>query len=208
MTVSFLRCLKKWPDLLLRQQGRCVQVCAALLLVLGVLFYSNPALAEADIEFRYAELVPSDDQYVVNAALKMAPNARVEELVKAGVSVPFVLEFVITRRRWYWFDATMVERLLEFKLSYHALTGQYRLSVGSIFRNFDTYQEALGAMLTVHNWAVTERSRLKSDSYQAAIRFRLNTSLLPKPFQVAALGSRDLDLNTNWMQWSFLATPR
>jgi len=33
-------------------------------------------------------------------------------------------------------------------------------------------------------------------------------SQLPKPFQVAALGSRDLDISTNWARWTFLAGAR
>jgi hypothetical protein len=161
------------------------------------------------IEFIYTEIVPSDNQYVVNAAVSMSANTRLEELVNAGVAVPFVAEFVLTRSRWYWFDESVAERVMDFRLSYHALTRQYRLTVGSLHRSFDSYDEALSAMLSIRNWVVLDRNRLRGgDSYDAALRFRLDLGALPKPFQVAALGSRDLDLSTGWANWTFLAAAR
>ena len=44
---------------------------------------------------------------------------------------------------------------------------------------------------------------LKRDaSYQAAVRMRLDTSQLPKPFQVNAIASRDWTLTSDWHRWS------
>lgn len=160
-------------------------------------------------EFRYSEIVPVEQQYIVNTAVNMAPNPRVQELVEAGIAVPFVAEFLLTRPRWYWFEEVILERSLDLRLSYHALTRQYRVSVGSLHRNFLSYEEALRALLTIRNWAVLDRNQLREgQSYNVALRFRLDLGQLPKPFQVAALGSRDLDLSTGWVNWTFLATSR
>lgn len=161
------------------------------------------------LEFRYSEIVPVEQQYIVNTAVNMAPNPRVQELVEAGIAVPFVAEFLLTRPRWYWFEEVILERSLDLRLSFHALTRQYRVSVGSLHRNFLSYEEALRALLTIRNWAVLDRNQLREgQSYNVALRFRLDLGQLPKPFQVAALGSRDLDLSTGWVNWTFLATPR
>lgn len=182
---------------------------ACLVALLFALPRPSAGQGRPTLEFIYTEVVPSESQYVVNAAVTMSANPRVEELVNAGVAVPFVAEFVLTRSRWYWFDESIVERVMDFRLSYHALTRQYRLTVGSLHRSFDSYDEALSAMLSIRNWAVVDRSRLRGgESYDAALRFRLDLSQLPKPFQVAALGSRDLDLSTGWTNWTFLAASR
>ncbi|HEX5126887.1 MAG TPA: DUF4390 domain-containing protein [Rhodocyclaceae bacterium] len=180
-------------------------------LFVGV-FALTPAIGSGEtrgqIEFLYTEIVPIDSQYLVNATMALAPNPRLEELVNAGITVPFVAEFVLTRPRWYWFDETIVERTMEFKLSYHALTRQYRLSTGTTHPSFDSYDEALSSMLALHNWAVVDRSRLRGgESYNASLRFRLDLAQLPKPFQVAALGNRDLDISTGWANWTFLSAP-
>jgi hypothetical protein len=188
---------------------------ALLLLVLAcvALFWLPSGARAADsrngLSFHYTEIVAVDDHYVVNAAISGAPQARLEELVQAGVSVPFVAEFVLTRPRWYWFDEVIVERVMDMRLSYHALTRQYRLTVGGLHRSFPSFEQAFTALLSLRNWAVANTDQLPSgQSLNAALRFRLDMPQLPKPFQVAALGSRDLDISTNWARWTFLAGAR
>ncbi|WP_245541874.1 DUF4390 domain-containing protein [Uliginosibacterium gangwonense] len=174
-----------------------------LMLLWGVVaMLPVPAHAAGSVEFRYAELVASDQDYVINAAINLQNKPRLQEMIEAGVSVPFRAEVIITRPRWYWFNETISERSLDLKLSYHALTRQYRVSVGNLHRNFTSYDEAMRALLSLHNWAVADRSRLnEGESYQVGLRFRLDINSLAKPFQVAALGSHDLDLNTGWVTW-------
>lgn len=168
------------------------------------LFCPALAFAAASLDFRYAELAPSDQDYVINAAINLQVKPRLQEMIEAGVSVPFRAEVTITRPRWYWFNETIAERSLDLKLSYHALTRQYRVSVGNLHRNFASFDEATRALVSLHNWAVVDRSRLsEGESYSVALRFRLDIASLPKPFQVAAIGSHDLDLNTGWLNWIF-----
>ena len=44
-------------------------------------------------------------------------------------------------------------------------------------------------------------------NYEAAVRLRLDTTLLPKPFQVSALTARDLHLETPWKRFT-VRSPR
>lgn len=176
---------------------------AALCLALSLL----PAAQARSGEFRAYELVQLERSYVLNTSIDLELSPRVQELIDSGLSVPFRLEFVLTRGRWYWLDETIVERALDFRLSYHALTRQYRLTVGSIHRSFAEFDDALRAMLSVRNWAVLEPNQLRPrQTYQAALRFRLDITQLPKPFQVAAFGDRELDLNTGWVSWKLTAS--
>ena len=39
--------------------------------------------------------------------------------------------------------------------------------------------------------------------YDAAVRLRLDVALLPKPFQINALASRDWTLQSDWYRWDF-----
>ncbi len=176
-------------------------LCTVLLLGM-----SGAQAAGKGLDFRFQEIVPVDQVYVVNASLEMQPNSRLEEMVASGVSIPFQAEFTLTRSRWYWLDETLVERDLDFRISFHALTRQYRLSVGSIHRSFSSFEDALRALLSIRNWSVIDRSRLTpGETYKASLRFRLDMSQLPKPFQVVVFGNRDLDVTTGWVQWNFVA---
>jgi len=210
MTASTSPCWRKlaepaWPQV---SRNRLYHALYALILVcLAVCGQPAAQAAGHGMDFRYHEVVPIDLLYVVNASIDMPPNPRLQEMVDSGLSIPFQAEFVLTHARWYWLDETVVERTMNFRLSYHALTRQYRLAIGSIHRSFASFDEALRAMLTLRNWAVLDRSRLfDGESYDAALRLRLDTGQLPKPFQVAALGNRDLDLTTGWARWSFVAS--
>jgi len=165
------------------------------------------AIANSEPEIRYAELVPADDQYVMNADISLELNSRLEEVIVHGIPLHFVAECVITRSRWYWWDEKIVEKRLAFRITYQPLTQTFRLSVGSLGQNFDQLADAVGAMKRLRNWGIVERARLTpGESYNVALRFRLDTNQLPKPFQVTAIGSRDWDVATTWSSWTFLAS--
>lgn len=201
---SAVRCV--WRRLAV---GRAVLLRLLACLALLWLPAGLHADARSGLSFHYTEIVAVEDHYVVNAAITGAPQARLEQLVQAGVSVPFVAEFVLTRSRWYWFDEVIVERVIDLRLSYHALTRQYRVTVGGLHRSFPSFEQAFAALLSLRNWAVADIDQIPAgQSLNAAVRFRLDISQLPRPFQVAALGSRDLDLSTNWARWTFLTGPR
>lgn len=210
MTASTSHCWKKLsePSRHRAVSGRPYPALFALILLCLTLLQMPGAQAAGNgMEFRYHEVVPVDLLYIVNASVELQPSPRLQEMVESGLSVPFQAEFVLTRPRWYWLDETIVARTMNFRLAYHALTRQYRLSIGSIHRSFASFDEALRAMLTLRNWMVLDRSRLSDgEPYEAALRMRLDITQLPKPFQVAALGNRELDLTTGWARWNFVAS--
>lgn len=186
----------------LERLGRALALVMALLFALVA---PGPALA-AENQIRSAEIVASEEGYVVNADIDLTLNNRLEDALRRGVSLYFVLEFEVTRPRWYWFDESLVDEVRNYRLSYHAITRAYRLSIGSLHQNFDSMEEAFRTMLRVRNWVVAERGGLTpGQSYYAALRMALDTTQLPKPFQVTAIGSRDWNLGTDWARWSFLA---
>ena len=163
MTASTSHYWKKRPEPLRRPAASGRPCPAWLSLILLCLTLQLPFSAEAagnGMEFRYHEVVPLDLLYIVNASVEMQPSPRLQEMVESGLSVPFQAEFVLTHARWYWLDETIVTRSMNFRLAYHALTRQYRLSIGSIHRSFASFDEALRAMLTLRNWMVLDRNRL------------------------------------------------
>ena len=118
-----------------------------------------------------------------------------EDAVNRGIALYFVVDFELYRERWYWFDRQLAQRTLTYRLTYSALTRQYRLARGSLALPFDTLAEALATMRRVRGWKVLERGTLRPDEdYRSQLRMRLDTSQLPKPFQINALTNRDWTL--------------
>lgn len=170
-----------------------------LLLLLG-----SAAAAAADISVRNPHLTAGEEGYVLAADFDFALNARLEEAIAKGVPLYFVVDFELTRSRWYWLDEQVINRSQSFQLSYHALTRQYRLSRGALHQAFPTLDDALRILSRVRNWQVLDKGALKSDqSYFAAVRMRLDLSQMPKTFQVNALANRDWNLSADWARWTF-----
>ena len=187
-----------------RSAERLLRAFAVLALLVPLLF--GQAAQASDARVVRAEIVRGDGSgYVLNADIDIELNPRLADAVRRGVSLYFTTELRIERPRWYWLNELAVERSLEYRLSYHAITRSYRLSIGSFHQSFDTLDAAVRTMRRVRNWQVAELADLTAGvSHQVALRFRLDTSQLPKPFQVTAIGSRDWNLGTDWATWTFL----
>ena len=178
-----------------------------LLLALALSCCMQAALAD-DIELLEARLEQTDEGVVLNADFSFDFNARLEQAVTNGVPLYFVVEFELTQSRWYWFDEKTAIRRRQTRLSYHALSRHYRLSSGLLQQNYASLGEALAVLRRVRNWLVLDRSTGLSDSnYQAAVRMRLDLSLLPKPFQVNALTSREWHLESEWRRFAWRPAP-
>jgi hypothetical protein len=159
-----------------------------------------------EIEIANPQITASEDGFVVSADFPFELNERLEEAVSRGVVLYFVTEFEMTRPRWYWLDEKVVSRSQTQRLSYHALTRQYRLSRGGLHQSFDTLSEALRVLSRLRNWLVIDGRGEKAgvqagDTYMAALRMRLDINQLPRPFQISALGNRDWSLASDWKVW-------
>src|SRR5216117_3165062 len=118
------------------------------------------ALAQP-IQVSNAGLEIAETRYFLNADFHLDLTAQLLEALNGGVSLGFLVEFQLTRRRWYWFDEKTAFEKLELRLSYLPLAQQYRLSSGTLHQNFPTLAEALQALGTVHGWPVNRAERLK-----------------------------------------------
>lgn len=182
----------------------CARALSSLLFGLAALFCATLSAQAAEISLRAPHLLPTDDGYSVSADFNINFNARLEEAVARGVVLYFVAEFELARPRWYWLDEHVVSRSQTWRLSYHALTRQYRLSSGALHQSFSSLDEALRILSRLRNWQVVDKSALRTDeTYLASLRLRLDLTQMPKTFQVSALANKDWNLASDWVRWSF-----
>lgn len=174
-----------------------------ILLLLVLSAYSLVAAGEG-IDIRRASVDVGDEGYVVNADFNIELRSRQEDAINNGLSLYFLVEFEVTRSRWYWLDEKLVSQQLRLRLTYQPLTRQYRLSSGALHQNFSSMEEMLRTLSRVRSWLIPgSPDLLTGESYMGALRMRLDLSQLPKPFQVDALTSRDWTLSSDWKRWPF-----
>lgn len=168
------------------------RLAAILALVAGL---CSATVCAAGIDTIDATLLANEDGYELNANFSIDLPPVLEEAVNRGVTLHFIAEFELLRPRWYWFDERTARRSQTWRLSYHALTRQYRLTAGALHQNFASLADALSVLARIRRWQVIERKDVAlGESYQAGVRLRLDLTQMPKPFQISALANRDWDL--------------
>jgi hypothetical protein len=187
MTAFITRCCKRY----------------SLLFALAVALLAAPGAHAEGIEVRHAALAAADEGYYLEADFEIALNPTLEDALNKGVPLHFLLEFEVIRPRWYWLNEKVLNTQQQYRLSYNALTRQYRLGLGALYQNFGALPEALDFLSRVRRRQVLEPGVLsKGTTYIAGVRMRLDVSQLPKPFQLNALASRDWNFGSAWHQWS------
>jgi hypothetical protein len=145
-----------------------------------------------------------ETRYVLNADFHLDLSGPLLEALNNGVSLGFLVEFELTRPRWYWFDEKTAAEKLELRLSYLPLAQQYRLSSGTLYQNFSTLAEALQALGRVHGWSVLGQDQVDNGrNYVASVRLRLDPAQLPTPFRVSSVTNREWTLTSEWKRFRF-----
>jgi len=158
-----------------------------------------------EISLSNVRLTPLEKSWVLNADVQLELSPALEQLVNKGVTLHFVTEFQLSKKRWYWLDNKIVDVQRVSKISYQALTNQYRVTLGTFSLTAATLKQALAAVKTIEDWAVVDSTAIESkQTYQAALRIRLDTNQLAKPFQVNAINSRAWNLHSDWHRFEFI----
>ncbi len=213
--VSFMRYCTNMLNQRTEDRGQRTDRCIALVvfcLLFSVFCLLSSAQAE-NIAVHKAEARFTDGSYQLSAKFDLHLNFIADQALMRGVPLYFVSEFTLIRPRWYWFDKRVARTEQTTRLSYNALTRQYRIARGSLFQNFSTLDDAL-RIISHQSAAPIDASLLRQDvgylalilpnkdgDYIAAARMRLDVTQLPKPLQVNALATEDWNLDSGWFRW-------
>jgi len=173
----------------------------------------SPSAATADgIAVHKAEIRMTENGYQLTANFDIRLTILLEQALTHGITLNFISEFTLTRSRWYWLDEVTTRTEDTTKLSYSALTRQYRIKRGTLFQNFSNLDDALRALGNQSSDPIPVDLLNKSSGYFASLlttssnytayaRMWLDLSQLPKPLQVNALTSDDWKLDSEGYSW-------
>lgn len=171
--------------------------------MLGLLL--SPLLSWAQPpELRQFLLQRTPEALYLNARLALTPHGAVQDALVKGVPLYFVWEASVYRERWYWTDKRVTTQRRVLRLAYQPLTRLWRVSVSTdgagasggaglqyaLHQNHDTLEEALAGVGHVARWRLADARQLDGgDEHYVVFDFRLDLTLLPRPFQIG-LGSQ------------------
>ncbi|KQO24098.1 hypothetical protein ASF16_23590 [Acidovorax sp. Leaf78] len=142
----------------------------------------------------------TEDGLYLSANLQVLLPELAEDALYKGIPMYFVAEAQVTRDRWYWYDRQVAETTRYLRLSYQPLTRRWRLNISPVpFTNsglgvvlgqtFDEYDDAMAAIQRFSRWKIAEGDVMDADTVHTVhFRFRLDTSQLPRPFQIGTVG--------------------
>ena len=178
------------------------------LLALCVFCCATAFAANEGIHVKSAEISLNDGDYYLEANFEVELTHTLEDALNKGLPLHFLVEFELIQPRWYtlylW-NKSVLEFEQHYRLSYNALTRQYRVASGLLGLAFDSLDEVERFLSRVTSREVARRDQLvKGTRYEAALRLRLDVNQLPKPFQMSALTAREWTLQSEWYRWSFV----
>lgn len=157
------------------------------------------------VETVQAQLETSEDGYRLQASFAFELNRGLEDAIMRGVPLSFTTEVELTRPRWYWLDEKALYASRTVRISYNVLTRRFHAAIsGSLQQSFSTLDDALSLIRHPGRWLVAEKGALQvGQTYQVAVRMRLDVTQLAKPFQVNALNNSDWQMASDWKHFNF-----
>jgi len=175
----------------------------ALLVCLCLLWVPARSLA-GPTEITQLRAERAEDGVYLSAVVRFDIPPVVEDALRKGIAIYFVVEADIYRNRWYWTDLRVTSAARTLRLAYQPLTGRWRVNIVSglitsssglratLNQNYETLPEALSAIQRVTHWKIAEVSEMEPDAtYNLNLNFWLDLSQLPRPFQIGVAGQRD-----------------
>lgn len=186
------------------RNARADRWCACLLACCLWLALPCQAASAPDVsEVTELRLERSSEGLVLFATVHLALPAAVEDALSKGVAMVFLAEADLVRHRWYWSDQKVATAQRHMRLAFHPLTRRWRLNIASgplssnslgltLNLNFDSLDEAMSSMQRISGWKIADASVIDNDAtHKVEFRFSLDTSQLPRPFQIGAFGQSD-----------------
>jgi len=168
-----------------------------------VLALAGGARADVPADISQMRLERTEEGVFLSANVRFDLPTVVEDALLKGIPMFFVAEAELFRDRWYWYDKKLATTVRHMRLSYQPLTRRWRLHVGAspisntglgvtLGQNFDSLEEAMSALQRISRWKIADAAEIEPDSrHNVDLRFRLDMSQLPRPFQIGAVGQSD-----------------
>ena len=180
---------------------------AAVLILAGCL---GAAPASRAAEITHFHLERNGESLLLSAQVRLELPAVVDDALQKGIPMFFVAEATILRDRWYWYDKEVATATRYLRLSYQPLTRRWRLLVSAtpvgqaglaLGQGFDSRDEALAAVQRISGWKIADANDVEIDArHTLSLRFRLDTSQLPRPFQIGTVGQGEWNVSATRMQ--------
>lgn len=186
------------------QRRSLIASLAICCFAVGMMYSAAYARAEGVITvIDTMRLDRTEEGVLLSAQVKFELPSLVEDALLKGVPMFFVAEAEVTRDRWYWYAKKIAISTRQMRLSFQPLTRRWRLNVTSgalgntglgvgLPQYFDSLADALIKIQRISTWKIAELAEIEPEAlHMVELRFKLDVSQLPRPFQMGLIGNSD-----------------
>jgi len=194
MTDSFMHCLKK------------IKLSIFFSFWMILFFSSSTIASDNSLIIKTAEINSQFEAYFLNADFDLSFNDDLDEAIKKGIPVNFIIEFELKKPRKYWFDEEVTKKTKEILLTYHALSKQFTLTESeNRLIAFDNLTQAKNELKKIKNWRIFDKSQIDdTEKYSAYLQVKLDQTKLPKQLQADITSNQEWQLASKQFQWTFV----
>ena len=172
-----------------------------------ILFLSSSTIAsDNSLIIKTAEINSQFEAYFLNADFDLSFNDDLDEAIKKGIPINFIIEFELKKPRKYWFEEEVTKKTKEILLTYHALSKQFTLTESeNRLIAFDNLTQAKNELKKIKNWRIFDKSQIDdTEKYSAYLLVKLDQTKLPKQLQADITSNQEWQLASKQFQWTFV----
>jgi hypothetical protein len=181
---------------------------AAILPVLSYADQPFPNIAEKfGVKVTNAEIFLQGDSYDLSANIEYRLSPRAKEALQNGVPLFWDIHIKTFQHRDYFWDKTLVNAVIRYRIQYHALLNMYRVrdEGGGELYNFSTLSAALDLMSTLRDLQVLDKNDYEQEKrYAVGIKVTLDRDALPLPLRPVAYTNSQWYLSSDWTLWPLI----
>jgi len=175
----------------------------ALALVLCATFAA--AAWSKGFSVREVHAVFEEQRLVVTGALDLELSDKAEEALSKGIPIDVLIEFRLNRQRPLIWDKRIGEWTLRTRISYHALSGLYLVTLQNQDdpKTFGSQRSALKFIGTLSrvSFPAPVAASDTANKYLLGLRVRMDVESLPAPLRPLAYVLSAWRLKSGWTEW-------
>ncbi len=181
----------------------CCLVCAVLFFLCSAPNTSYGVTFSAEVS--HLESVRQGDSYVLSAGIIYHLSDKAKRALQNGVPLFWNLRFKIQQYRDLFWNITLHEDVIRYRLQYHALLNMYRVrnETNGEFTSFSTLSAALESMSTVTDFPELKTGDINPQKqYICIVKVDFDRDALPLPLRPIAYIDSQWYLSSHWTLWT------
>lgn len=176
-----------------------IRYCFTLLLVWlssGVFALESTSMPSQAVFKSVQASVTDDKKLDVQIEIDLSLSDELKSALHKGLLLFFTLEMKVFEPHALWFDTVVLTQSRTWGIQHNLLLREWRVTENNITTKAFSLDEAIKHITQVKEWSIPLGKKMRlGGTYKGEIRLKLETSLLPRPFQITAFN--------NSSAWSF-----